>query len=114
MRPSNTLLLLAILVAGLHSKAPAQVAGILWNSSFFGNNRDSTAAPLDASFTFYLGVFNPPVPESTGDPWEPEAANTGAPHWRVLGVRRPRAGPSPHFLSSNWSDPCPSRRDDRC
>jgi hypothetical protein len=106
MRLPNTLLLLAILVAGLQSKAPAQVADILWNSSFFGDNRDSTDASLDASFTFYLGVFNPPVPESIGDPWEPEAANTGewAEHWITADVITYNTGNS-NFSSAYEAEP---------
>lgn len=81
-------LALPALFTGLLTGAGAQVEDITWDSSFHQDNRDSTSAPLDASFSFYLGVFHPPAPPPGEDPWVPTPTNTDewSTHWITADV----------------------------
>ena len=82
------LLLLPGLCGTLTGRGDAQPEDILWGSSFHQDNRDSSNSPLDGSFSFYLGVFDPPVPNPGEDPWVPSPANTSdwATHWITADV----------------------------
>lgn len=61
----------------------AQQTDINWSSSFLATNLDSDGAPLDNSFSFFLGVFNPQDPS-----WTPQSTNTAewADYWITADV----------------------------
>ena len=81
IRSAPIILVLSIAALG----ARAQQADITWSSSFLATNLDSSGIPFDSSFSFYLGVFDPP-PGNPG--WLPDETNTAqwSDHWITADV----------------------------